>query len=193
MPYKQFPDDGVPFYAPKDLLIKSAADPTSLIPAVRAIIRAADPELPISNVRTMEDIVALETASRRTQISVLGIFAGIALLLAGVGIHGLLAFAVSQRRQEIGVRMALGARPVNVLSMVMRESSVLAGIGCVTGMVLGYFAGRAFDAILAGVGPTDVPTFLAAAGVTVVMTLSGSLIPALKAVRVDPSTALRNT
>ena len=193
VPYRQFPDGGVPFYAPKDLLIKSAADPTSLIPAVRAIIRAADPELPISNVRTMEDIVALETASRRTQISVLGIFAGIALLLAGVGIHGLLAFAVSQRRQEIGVRMALGARPVNVLSMVMRESSVLAGIGCVTGMVLGYFAGRAFDAILAGVRPTDVPTFLAAAGVTVVMTLSGSLIPALKAVRVDPSTALRNT
>ena len=116
-----------------------------------------------------------------------------ALLLAGVGIHGLLAFAVSQRRQEIGVRMALGARPANVLGMVLRESSVLAGIGCVTGMVLGYFAGRAFDAILAGVRPNDIPTFVAAAAVTLLMTLSGSLVPALRAVKVDPSTALRNT
>ena len=193
VPYKQFPDGGVPFYAPKDLLIRSAGDPTALIPAVRGIIRAADPELPISDVRPMAAIVALETASRRTQISVLGLFAAMALLLAGVGIHGLLAFAVSQRRQEIGVRMALGARPANVVGMVLRESSVLAGIGCVTGMVLGYFSGRAFDAILAGVRPNDIPTFVAAAAVTLLMTLSGSLVPALRAVKVDPSTALRNT
>lgn len=192
VPYKQFPDGGVPFYAPKDLLIKAAGDPASLVPAVRRIIRDADPELPISDIRTMDDIVALETASRRTQISVLGLFAAMALLLAAVGIHGLLSFAVSQRRQEIGVRMALGARPVDVLTMVMRESAVLAVIGCVTGMALGYFAGRAFDALLAGVRPTDLPTFLVAAAVAVLMTLSGSLIPALRAVKVDPSTALRN-
>ena len=115
-----------------------------------------------------------------------------AMLLAAVGIHGLLSFGVSQRRQEIGIRMALGARPVDVLAMVMRESTTLAVTGCGTGMVLGYYAARGFDALLAGVRPADLPTFATAAAVAALMTLSGSLVPALRAVRVDPSTALRN-
>jgi putative ABC transport system permease protein len=192
VPYKQFPDGGVPLYAPKDLVIKTAAEPSSLINAVRGILRNADPELPISEIRTMNDILALETGSRRTQISVLGLFAAAALLLAAVGIHGLLSFAVSQRRQEIGVRMALGARPADVLRMVTRESLVLAVIGCVTGMLLGLLAGRAFDALLAGIPAADLPTFAVVAVVAVLMTLSGTLIPALTAVKVDPATALRN-
>jgi predicted lysophospholipase L1 biosynthesis ABC-type transport system permease subunit len=192
VPYKQFPDGGVPFYAPKDVLIKTTGDPVSLAAAARRIIRAADPELPISDVRTMEDIVALDTASRRTQIGVLALFAAMALVLAAIGIHGLLSFVVSQRRQEIGVRMALGATPGNILVMIMRESAVLAVTGCVTGMALGYLAGRGFNTLLAGVRPTDLLTFTIVGVVALLMTLSGSFVPALRAVKVDPSTALRN-
>ncbi|MEO5896112.1 MAG: ABC transporter permease [Vicinamibacterales bacterium] len=192
VPYAQVPDGGVPFYAPKDLLIKTTtSDAMALAPAVRRIIRGADPALPISNVRTMADIVALETSARQTQISVLGLFAGVSLLLAAVGIHGLLSFTVSQRRQEIGVRMALGARRGQVLRMILRESAVLATAGGLIGMALAYAGGRAFEALLAGVEPGDVPTFAAAAAVAVVMTLSGSIVPALRAVRVEPTVALR--
>jgi putative ABC transport system permease protein len=191
LPYAQVPDGALPFYAPKDLLIKTTADPMALAPAVRRIIRGVDSQLPISSVRTMADIVALETAARQTQISVLGLFAGVSLLLAAVGIHGLLSFTVSQRRQEIGVRMALGARRAQVLRMILRESAVLAAAGGLIGMALAYAAGRAFEALLAGVEPADVPTFVAAAAVAVIMTLSGSIVPALRAVRVDPTVALR--
>jgi predicted permease len=191
IPAAQVPDGWLPFFRPKDLLIKTTSEPMSLAPAVRRIIRGVDSQIPISSVRTMEDIVGLETAARQTQIRVLALFAGVSLLLTAVGIHGLLSFSVSQRRQEIGVRMALGARPATVLRMVLRESALLAAIGATIGMILAYAAGRAFEALLAGVEPADVPTFVTAAAVAVVMTLSGSIIPALRAIHVDPTTALR--
>jgi len=191
IPSAQVPDGWLPFFRPKDLLIKTSSDPMSLAPAVRRIIRGIDSQVPISSVRTMEDIVGLDTAARQTQIRVLALFAAVSLLLAAVGIHGLLSFTVSQRRQEIGVRMALGARPATVLRMVLRESAVLAAAGGAFGMMLAYAAGRAFQAILAGVQPGDLPTFLIAAAVVVITTLVGSIVPALRAVRVDPTTALR--
>jgi putative ABC transport system permease protein len=191
VPYTQVKDGWMPYYVPKDLLIRTAGDPLALVPAVRQIVRAADPELPMADVLSMEDVVALQTAPRRTQTAVLGLFAGMALLLAAIGLHGLLSFGVSQRRQEIGVRMALGARRGSVVRLVLRESAVLAAIGGLAGLGLAYAAARGFDSLLAGVQPDDPWTYGAAAMVTVLLTLSGSLAPVIRAVRIDPASALR--
>jgi putative ABC transport system permease protein len=136
-------------------------------------------------------VVAADTASRTTQLRVLGAFAALSLLLAGVGLHGLLSFAVSQRVPEISLRMALGARRGDVLRLVIRQGFALAMGGAVVGMGLAYAAGRWMEALLAGVTPGDLVTFGAAAAVALLMTISGTLLPALRAVRVDPATVLR--
>jgi putative ABC transport system permease protein len=192
LPYRQVPDGWLAFYPPKDLVIRSATGPGTLLPAVRRIIRGADAEQPVSDVRTMADIVEEQTASRSAQVRVLGAFAAIAFLLAGVGIHGLLSFAVSRRTQEIGVRIALGAQPGEIVKMIVRQGAVLAGAGIVPGVVLAYAAGRAMEGLLAGVQPGDALTFASAIGLCVLMTVLGSLVPALRAVRIDPITAIRS-
>jgi putative ABC transport system permease protein len=191
LPYRQVKDGWLIGYIPKELVVRSSTGAPGLAAAVREVLRRADPELPMAAVRTMSQVVENDTAPRRTQLQVLGAFAGLALLLAGVGLHGLLSFAVSQRLPEMGVRVALGARSADILRMVLREGLVLAGVGALAGLVLANIAGRAMRALLFGVAPGDPGAFLAAAAVTLLMTLSGSLFPALRAVRVDPSRALR--
>ena len=176
---------------PKELVIRYTGPTDALVPAVRGIIRAADPEQPISNVRDMEDIVAGETATRHAQLRVLGALGAIALLLSGVGIYGLLAYTVSQRSREIGVRLALGANPGGVARMVVSQGMKLALIGIVPGIAVGYAAARGMRAILFGVEPADPVTILVAAALVLVITLAGSLVPALRAVRVSPMVALR--
>ena len=192
LPYRQVEGGWLEGYAPKDLVIHSATGPGTLLPAVRQIIRRADSEQPVSDVRTMADIVEEETASRSAQVRVLGAFAAIAFLLAGVGIHGLLSFAVSRRTQEIGVRIALGAQPGEIVRMIVRQGALLAGAGVVPGVVLAYAAGRAMEGLLAGVRPGDALTFASMIGLCVLMTLLGSLLPALRAVRIDPIAAIRS-
>ena len=123
LPAGQFTDGDPLFYVPQDLAIRASVPVTTLVPAVRAIIAAADPLLPIINVRTLEDIVSLETASRVVQLRVLGAFAAVAFLLAAIGIHGLLAFTVSARSREIGVRIALGAKARDIIGMVIGRSA----------------------------------------------------------------------
>jgi ABC-type antimicrobial peptide transport system permease subunit len=189
--YTQVADGSMIGYTPKDLLIHSSLDPDALVPTVRAIIRRADPELPISDVRTMETIVEGQTASRAVQLRVLGAFAIVAFFLAAVGIHGLLSFAVSQRRQEIGVRIALGAQRSDILSMVVWRGVLLAAAGVIPGVALAYAAARMMEALLVGVQPGDAATFLTVVVLAVVMSLAGSLLPALRALRVDPMTAIR--
>ncbi len=186
LPYKQVQDGWFAFYSPQDLVVRSAGNAGVLAPALRHIIRDADAEEPVSDVQTMSQIVEDQTASRSTEVRVLGIFAGVAFLLAGIGIHGLLSFAVSRRSQEIGVRIALGARPPAIVKMILRQGVILAAAGVLPGVVVAYAAGRALQGLLAGVQPADAPTFLAAAGLCVLMTILGCLLPALRAVRVDP-------
>jgi putative ABC transport system permease protein len=192
VPYKQVPDDSIIFYAPKELVIRSASEPATLAAAVRGIVRKADPDLPIAAVRTLQEVVDADSAPRLTQIRVLAAFTALAVLLAGLGLHGLLSFAVSQRIPEIGVRMALGAGSSDILKMVLGQAFVLAAIGGSVGLVLAYAAGRAMEALLAGVGPADAVTFAVAVALAMLMTLSGSLVPAMRAVRVDPTTAIRS-
>jgi putative ABC transport system permease protein len=191
LPYKQVPDGGVSFYQPKDLAIRSSLAPEVLLPAIRRIVREADPDQPISQVRTLADIVAADTAPRRVQVRLLSGLAALALLLAGLGIHGVLSFMVSHRTQEIGVRIALGARPGNILGMVLREGLSLAGIGLAAGLACGYFAGRMIETLLVGVNPTDAVALIAAVGSVGLATLTGIMIPAIRAVRVDPMTSIR--
>ena len=190
---KQVPDGWIPLYAPKDLVIRTASsvDPASLVPAIRAIVHKADPQQPVSDVRTLAAVVDRETASRSVQVRVLGAFAAIAFVLAAVGIHGLLSFAVSQRAREIGVRMALGAQRRDILGMVVTRSLWLAFAGVVPGLALAYAAGRAMQALLVGVTPADLTTFASAGALAIVMTIAGSMMPTLRALRVDPIGALR--
>jgi putative ABC transport system permease protein len=192
LPYRQIRDGWMQFYAPKDLLVRVAGDPMALAAAVRLVIREADAALAISDVQTMEDVIAGTVAPRRTQTAVMWLFAGMSLLLAGIGLHGLLSFGVSQRRQEIGIRIALGASHGGVLRLVAGESLRLAGIGAVIGMGLAYAASRTFESLLAGVEPSDPPTYGVAAALTGVMVLSGTVAPALRALRLDPARALRD-
>jgi predicted permease len=189
--YKQVPDNWIVGYIPRALAVRTSTAPATLAPSIRAIIRRVDPTLPVSDVNTLVDLVDGDTAPRGAQLRVIGAFAVIAFVLAGIGIHGLLSFAVSQRAQEIGVRRALGAQSSDILHMVLRRSVVLALAGVVPGIALAYAAGRWMEALLAGVKPADAATFIAAVTLTVVMTILGSVMPTLRALRVDPITAIR--
>ena len=190
--HKQVPDNSIVGYVPRALVVRTTiADPAVLAPSVRAIVRRVDPTLPVSEVSTMTDLVESDTASRSAQLTVIGAFAAIAIVLAGIGIHGLLSFAVSQRTQEIGVRMALGAQSSDILRMVVRRSAVLVAAGVIPGVALAYAAGRSMQALLAGVKPADTMTLASAVGLAVAMAILGSIMPALRALRVDPMTAMR--
>jgi predicted permease len=192
LPELQQQDDSLVGYTPKGLVIRASGNLQLLIPAMRRIIHNADPEQPVSDVRTLSEIVDDDTAPRAVQVRIIVAFAALALLLAGIGIHGLLSFTVSTRSPEFAVRVALGAQPGNILGIVLRESALLAGAGVILGVALAYIAGRAMRSLLAGVNPGDASTFLIAAALCFLMTLAGSLAPSLRALRVDAITALRS-
>ena len=191
LPARQAPEESPATFDPKDLVIRHSGRTDALVTAVRQIVRAADPEQPISDVRTMDEVLARDTATRRGQLHVLGAFAVVAVLLSGVGIYGLLAYAVSQRSQEIGVRLALGAEPSRVSRMIFADGMRLALFGLVPGILVAYLAARGMSALLFGISPGDPATFGTAAAVALLMTFAGSLVPALRAVRVSPMSALR--
>jgi putative ABC transport system permease protein len=191
-PSTQVGDSSLSFYAPKDLAIATALPASAIVPAVRAVVRAADPEQPITSVQTIDQLLASQTASRAAQLRVLAVLAVLAVLLAGVGIHGLLAFAVSLRAQEIGVRMALGARSGAVVGMVLRRGLWLAAVGAIPGVAISYFAARTMRSILFGVVPSDPLTIGGAVALVIAMTLVGSWAPARRAARIDPLRVLRS-
>jgi predicted permease len=191
LPSAQVPDGGLVFYVPKDLVVRTAGPPAAIVAAVREAVAQADPEQPVSEVRLLTDIVSAQTAPRSVQLSALGAFAAIAVLLASLGIHGLLAYVVAARTQEIGVRMAFGARPASVLWLVLGRTAALAGIGVAAGLGAAFALSQSVQALLAGVSPADAATFTTAAALAFLVALAGSLVPALRAVRVDPLTAIR--
>jgi putative ABC transport system permease protein len=191
LPYGQQEDGNFSWFVPKHLVVRASAAPATLLPELRNIVARIDPQIPVSDVQTLSEIVRADTAPRRFQARALLAFAAVALLLAGIGIHGLLAFTVSQRSREIGVRVALGARPRDVVGMVLRRGLVLAAAGVGLGVLLAGAAGRAMQALLAGVSPADPAALLVAVAVAVLMTLAGCLAPALRAARLDPIEAIR--
>lgn len=193
LPYQQVDDGSLIGYFPKDLVVRTAgaSGAGALLPRIREIIKAADPEQPISNVRMVSEIVAEETAPRRTQLRLLGALAAIALLIAGLGIHGLLTFTVSKRTQELGVRRALGAQAGQIIGLVLREGLLLALIGITIGVAVAYAAARGMSALLFGIRPEDPLTMAAAMALCLATAMVGCLRPALHAARVDPLAALR--
>jgi predicted permease len=188
---KQVADDSIIGYVPRALVVRSSLKPEALTASIRSIVTRADATMPVAEVNTLAAIVERDTASRSTQLRVIGVFALIALVLAGIGIHGLLSFTVSQRAQEFGVRMALGAQPADILRMVVRRSIGLTVLGAVPGIALAYAAGRWMGSLLAGVAPADAATYGSVTLLAVVMTIAGTIVPAVRAMRVDPIDSLR--
>jgi len=186
-------------YTPKDLVVRidpaqwdaGAAD--ALVPEIRRIVKNADPEQPISDIQPLAAILEGQTTSRVVQVRVLGAFAAVSCLLAAVGLHGLLAFVVAARTREFGVRLALGARPLQILAMVTRHGAWLGLVGVIAGVAVAYAAGRWLESVLAGVSPADPVTFAIAIAVAVLMTVAGSIAPALRAARTDPRQAISDT
>jgi predicted permease len=191
LPHRQVKDGWMTGYAPKDLVIRSSIEPGTLLASVRRILKKADPELPISDVRTLQEILDADTGPRLAQVRVLAVFAALSLSLAGLGIYGLLSYAVSQRIPEIGLRLALGAQPSSIRRMILRDGARLAAAGSALGLFLAYAAGRSMQALLAGVTPGDPVAFGGGLALAMLATIVGSLVPALRALRVDPTVALR--
>jgi putative ABC transport system permease protein len=191
LPAQQIPAAQPANFDPKDLVIRYEGAADALLPSIRRIVRAADPDQPISDVRTMDDVLAGETAARRAQLQVLGVLAAVAALLAGVGIYGLLAYSVSQRSQEIGVRLALGADPLGVGRMIFADGMRMALLGIVPGVFAAYAAARGMSTLLFGLAPGDPLTFATGIALSLLMALLGSLVPTLRAVRVTPMSVLR--
>ena len=173
------------------VLIRTRSDPHLLIPSLRAAVLAIDPNQPISNVSTMEKIVSDSIAQPRLNMLLMGLFGTLALVLAAVGIYGLLSYAVTQRTQEIGIRMALGARVTDVLNLVFKQGMTLVLIGEVIGLAGAFALTRLIRGLLFGVTPTDFTTFIAVAGMLAGVSLVATLIPARRAAKVDPLVALR--
>jgi predicted permease len=190
LPYTQAGDDFTS-YVPKDLAIRTSLPPESLLPSVRAIIRTADPDLPLSYIQTLEQLVDLEVAPRRQQLRLIGAFTVVGLALSAVGLYGVLAFLVSQRRQEIGVRVALGARNRDIVRMVLTQGMGMAAIGLGLGLVLALLAGEAMEKILYLVKPYDPLVLATAAGLCIAVALVASFLPARRAASADAMSALR--
>lgn len=180
-----------PAYDPKELVIRHSGQGTGLVPSIRQIVRAVDPQQPISHVRPLEEVVAGETAARRAQLRVLATLAVVALLLSGIGIHGLLAYTVSQRSQEIGVRLALGAEPSAVARMILWDGMRLAALGVLLGVPVAYASARGMSSLLFGLEPGDPGAFAVALGLTLLVAFAGSLLPARRALQVSPMLAMR--
>jgi putative ABC transport system permease protein len=171
--------------------VRTSLSATSLEPQIRREIQAVDPNLPVFNVRTMNEVIDGSLASRRFSAELVGVFAILALLLASVGIYGLLAYMVGQRAHEIGVRMALGAMPSTIGKMIVSRGAGLAGIGVGIGLLLSGIMAPLISTVLYGVRPLDPEVFLGVPLILMLVALLASYIPARRAARVNPIVALR--
>ena len=168
-------------------------DPASLVPQLQAAVRAIDPQVPISEVQTFDEVTSRSLWRQRLQGNVLGIFAVMSLVLACVGLYGVISYAVAQRTRELGVRMALGATRRTVMLMVFGQSGLVVLAGIAIGLVAAFFSVRIMAALLYGVEARDVATFFIVPAVLAVTALVATIAPALRATRVDPITALRSS
>jgi putative ABC transport system permease protein len=184
-PYNQTPDNSM------TVIIKGAADPNQLISSVRGAIKEIDPDQPIYSVRTMNEIRAESVAGERLNLTLLSLFAGIALVLAIVGIYGVMSYSVTQRTHEIGIRMAIGARPRDVFKMVLGQGMKLALIGVVLGLGFAFALTRLMETMLFGVEPTDKLTFAAISIMLITVALLACYLPGRRATKVEPTISLR--
>jgi putative ABC transport system permease protein len=185
VPFSQSPDSTM------EVALLTAVEPTSMATAVRNAVAAIDPELPVFNISTMDERLAASVAPRRFNLVLLASFALLAMLLAGVGIYGVVSYSVSQRTHEVGVRMALGAQRRDVLKVILAQGMVLLLIGMGIGLVGAFLLTRFLASLLYGVRPTDSATFAAVSLLLAVVAIVACYIPARRATKVDPMVALR--
>jgi putative ABC transport system permease protein len=193
---RSFPQIDLPFWQvpwPRTLMVvRTAGDPVGVQQALANVIRALDPNLPMANVRTMEQIVSETMAADRFHTVLFAAFAAVALVLAVVGIYGVMSFVVAQRTQEIGVRMALGAPRARVLHDVLREGMTTALIGTICGAAGAWFIGQAMKGMMHGLETLDPFAFVVVAGTLLASAVVACLVPARRAASVDPIVALRH-
>jgi len=169
----------------------SLPNPISLVPTIRAMIAKMNPRIPVTNVRTMQEIVDRSVARSSFIMTLLGIAGSMALLLSAVGIYGVISYLVAQRRPEIGIRMALGARVSQVATLVLGQAMRLAIIGVVIGLVAAIAGTRLLQSLLFGVSPTDALVLAGATVVLLIIAALASLAPARRAAAIDPVSAMR--
>jgi len=191
-----FPEIDVPFWQSPwpqaGLAVRTFGDPASMTKSITAVVHTVDPDLPLDQVKTMDQLVHESLASDRFSTVLFASFAGLALLLAAIGIYGVMSFAVAQRTHEIGLRIALGAGPQQVLRLVLGEGMLLALIGLGVGLAVTYFVGRLMKTILYQVNALDPAAISAVTAVLLLSALLACYIPARRATRVDPMVALRD-
>jgi putative ABC transport system permease protein len=190
-PTYYLPATQAPFQA-MTILVRTRNDPATLVSALRNAVQTIDPTQPVTNIRTLDQIVSDSIAQPRLNMLLMGLFGGLALILAAVGIYGLLSYAVTERTREIGTRMALGAQVPDVLRLVLKQGMTLALIGEVIGLVGAFALTRVIRGLLFGVAPTDAMTFIAVAAVLTSVALLACYFPARRAAKVDPLVALRH-
>jgi predicted permease len=174
------------------LLVRTKAAPMSLAGPIKAEVKRLDPAMPVANVRPMTDVVDASIATPRLTGSLLTIFAALALALAAIGVSGVLAYLVSRRRREIGIRMALGASRANVIGLIVRRGAATAAVGIVAGVIAAFFLTRLMQGLLYGVAPRDFGTFAGVSLLLLVIALVASAVPAFRAARVNPLEAFRS-
>ena len=179
------------FFAPRDLVIRANVPPTSLVPSVRSAVHSVDPNQPVSNIRTMDSVVGEQTRMRSLAMSLLTMFAALAMLLAVLGIYGILSYFVAQHTREIGVRLALGAEGRNIFALVLTRGFTLAAIGIVIGIAASLAMTRLLRSMLFEVSSVDPLTYVGMTLLLMVVAVSACALPALRASRVDPLVALR--
>ena len=190
-PQVYVPESQMP-YPGLTLVVRVVADPLAAVPLIKREVRAVDASISVTNIHTMQDVLDLSLARQRFSMTLIGVFAAAALALAIVGLYGVIALIVGQRRREIGVRLALGARPADVVRMVLGEASRLSLAGVALGIVGALALTRVLGSLLYGVSTTDTLTFVGAALVVLVISLGAGFAPARRASRVDPTVTLRS-
>ena len=191
LPAGQHDAGSVAFYGPKDLVVRGSGDPTTLLPAIRGIIGHIDAEQPLSDVRLLADVLAAESAPRVVQLRVLAVFAVLALVLAATGLHAVLSYMVSNRRREIGVRLALGATRARILLLVAGNAFALSAAGVCLGILAALAAGQLLQSLLVGTAAANAWALGIAASMALSGALVGAVLPAWQASRIDPATVMR--
>jgi len=173
------------------ILFRAKGDPLQLVSATREAVQSVDPNLPVFNIRTLETQLSNELVTQRLSVILVSLFSVLALLLAAVGLYGVLAYSIAQRTREIGIRIALGAESGSILSMVVRQGLTIVGIGLAAGIIGAMILTHLIQSLLYGVSGTDPVALLTSVGVLALAAFLACLVPALRAIRVDPITALR--
>jgi putative ABC transport system permease protein len=194
-PEVYFPADqvgvNIPFMWPQHLVVRTTGDPLALAPAIRRAVSDVDPDEPVSNIRSMEQLFASDVLDRNTQMTLVAVFAALALVMASVGLYGVLSYTVTRRLPEIGVRMALGAQRATVVAEIVRGALLLAAVGVVLGTAGAFAATRLLTSSLFSVSRADPMTFAVTGALVLVMSLAASAVPAFRGAGVDPSLTLR--